>query len=310
VRARLGLLCWLLALLALLCGCNVIGIKQRSIERTMRGAGLVAADVKLGADSVHYWAGGHGPTVLLVHGFGASGMWLWYPQVEDLARDHRVIVPDLLWFGESASTDRDFGIDHQVHAVEALLDKLGEGAVDVVGVSYGGLVAHELASERVAQVRHMVIVDSPARAYTREDYGSLCRRFHVDDVAKVLVPHDGAGVEQLLELAYFDPPWIPDFALDQTLLSLYAQNRDERALLLSTVIRDMDILKARPVTRRGPALVIWGRQDPVFPLEIGQRLATSLGAPIRIIDSARHAPNLEHPEAFNRHLRAFLATGG
>jgi pimeloyl-ACP methyl ester carboxylesterase len=114
----------LVAATLLLCttGCNVIALKQAGIERTMRDAGMAPADVKIGSDSIHYWAGGQGPTVLLVHGFGASAMWLWYPQVADLARDHRVILPDLLWFGESRSSDRDFSLDHQVHAVEALLD--------------------------------------------------------------------------------------------------------------------------------------------------------------------------------------------
>jgi pimeloyl-ACP methyl ester carboxylesterase len=298
------------ALLACLCGCNVVALKQASIERTMREAGLAATDVKLGPDSVHYWSGGKGPTVLLVHGFGASGMWLWYPQVEDLARDHRVIVPDLLWFGESRSDERDFSLDHQVHAVEALLDRLGDREADVVGVSYGGLVAHELASDRAASVRHLVMVDTPGRVYTREDYALLCRRLRVDALAKVLVPRQPEGVETLLGLAYFDPPWVPGFALQQTLDTLYASYRDERAALLDALLGDMDRVKARPITLRARPMVIWGRYDPVFPLEVGERLSADLHAPMRVIDKARHAPNLEHPDEFNRILRGFLASGG
>lgn len=303
-------LCFLAALLAILTGCNVVAMQQARIESSMRASGLAAADITLGADRIHYWSGGRGPTVLLVHGFGASAEWLWYPQVADLAKDHRVIVPDLLWFGESHSDDRDFSIDHQVHAVEALLDKLGEREADVVGVSYGGLVAHELASDRPAAVRRLVLVDTPGRVYTRADYDTLCRRMHVDHVGRVLVPRDPQGVETLLSLAYFNPPWIPDFALEQTLTSLYASYREERVALLDALLDNMDRLKARPVTLRARSMVIWGRQDPVFPLEVGERLAQSLHAPIRVIDDARHAPNLEHPEAFNRILRGFLASGG
>jgi pimeloyl-ACP methyl ester carboxylesterase len=301
---------FLTALLAILTGCNVVAMQQARIEGTMRAAGLQAKDQRLGKDSIHYWSGGRGPTVVLVHGFGASAMWLWYPQVADLAKDHRVIVPDLLWFGDSRSEDRDFGIDHQVRAVEALLDHLGEREASVVGVSYGGLVAHELASDRPAAVRRLVLVDTPGRAYTRDDYRTLCRRLHVEHVGRVLVPRDADGVEELLSLAYFDPPWVPEFALKQTLTSLYASYRDERVALLDALLGDMDRLKARPITLRARAMVIWGRQDPVFPLEIGQRLAASLGAPIAVLDNARHAPNLEHPEEFNRILRGFLANGG
>lgn len=300
---RLALLA---ALLAVLTGCNVIALKQAGIERTMRDAGMTSADVRIGTDTVRYWEGGHGPTVLLVHGFGASATWLWYPQVEDLARDHRVILPDLLWFGDSSSTDRDFSLDHQVHMVEALLDKLGAREADVVGVSYGGLVAHELASDRPAAVRHLVLVDTPGRAYTREDYRLLCQRFGVDHLGKVLVPRSPHGVEILLGLAYFDPPWVPGFALEQTLTTLYATFRDERVALLDSLLSNMDSLLARPVTLRARPLVVWGRDDPVFPLPVGERLAFSLKAPMRIVEHARHAPNLEHPEEFNRILRDFL----
>jgi pimeloyl-ACP methyl ester carboxylesterase len=307
---RLLLVAFVLAILAALTGCNVVAMQQARIEHAMRDAGLEAKDERLGADTVHYWAGGHGPTVLLLHGFGGSAMWLWYPQVAELAKDHRVVVPDLLWFGDSRSDERDYGIDHQVRAAEALLDKLGEREADVVGVSYGGLVAHELASDRAAAVRHLVIVDSPGRAYTREDYRMLCRRMHVDHLGKVLVPNEPDGVSQLLGLAYYDPPWVPDFALQQTLQALYAPFREERVALLDALLDNMDTLKARPVTLRARPMVIWGRQDPVFPLEIGERLAGSLHAPLRVLENARHAPNLEHPDEFNRILRGFLASGG
>src|SRR5580693_3668155 len=115
IQAARAVLCtWLLAaLLACLTGCNVVAWQQARIEGGMRDAGLEAQTVRLGADTVHYWAGGHGPTVVLVHGFGGSASFLWYPQADDLAKDHRVIVPDLLWFGDSRSDQRDFTIDHQ-----------------------------------------------------------------------------------------------------------------------------------------------------------------------------------------------------
>jgi pimeloyl-ACP methyl ester carboxylesterase len=310
-RARRWLLLGVLAaLLAGLAGCDVVALKQAGLERTMRGAGLVAADAHIGADTLHYWTGGQGPTVVLIHGFGGSAIWLWYPQVEDLARDHRLIVPDLLWFGDSRSDARDFTIDHQVHALEALLDQLGAGESDVVGVSYGGLVAHELASDRPASVRHLVLVDTPGRVYTREDYRLLCQSLGVDDLGKVLIPHDVAGVQTLLGLAYFDPPWVPSFARRQALNALYAPFREERVALLDTLLRDIDVLEARPVTLRARPLVVWGREDQVFPLAIGRRLADELKAPLRVIEKARHAPNLEHPEEFNRILRGFLASDG
>ena len=54
-------------------------------------------------------------------------------------------MADLLWFGDSTSTDRTFGLDHQVEALAALLRHLGIEDARVVGTSYGGFVAWDLA---------------------------------------------------------------------------------------------------------------------------------------------------------------------
>jgi pimeloyl-ACP methyl ester carboxylesterase len=298
---------FLAVILLALAGCNVVAMKQAGIERGLRDAGLRPATVQLGPDTIHYWDGGSGPPLLLLHGFGGTAIWLWHPQAEDLARDHRVIVPDLLFWGGSDSTDRDLGLDHQVRAMEALLDKLGVREVDVAGVSYGGLVAHELASERAEAVRRLMIVDSPGRVYTRADYDLLCRKLHVDHLGKVLIPADDDGVELLLGLAYYDPPWVPGFALRQSRALLYADRAAERRGMLDALLRDMDRMKARPATLRARTMVVWGREDPVFPVEIGERLARSLNADLRILPRARHAPNMEHAAEFNRILRGFLA---
>jgi pimeloyl-ACP methyl ester carboxylesterase len=297
---------FLLAVTTLLLGCNVIALKQAGLERGLREHGMVAADTKIGGDSVHYWAGGTGPTVVLVHGFGASGMWLWSPQVEDLARDHHVVMPDLLWFGESRSDSKDYSLDHQVKTLEALLDQLGVRDFDVMGVSYGGLVAHELASDRPSAARHLVLVDTPGRVYRHEDYTALCARMGVDHLAKVLVPRDRAGVQRLLDIAYYDTPWVPGFALEQALTTLYATQQDERVALLDALLANRDALVARPATLTAKTMIVWGREDEIFPLEIGHRLSASLRAPLRVIDHARHAPNLEHPEEFDRIVRGFL----
>ena len=117
-------------------------------------------------------------------------------------------------------------------------------------------------------------------------------------------------MDALLGLAYFDPPWVPGFALQEALAALYIPFREERGELLHALLRDMADIEARPVTLRARSSVVWGREDSVFPLEIGERLARSLNAPLHVIENARHAPNLEHPDEFNGILRAILAQDG
>jgi pimeloyl-ACP methyl ester carboxylesterase len=286
---------------------DVVAWQRRSLTRQLEGAGVSARVLQLGDDRVLVWSNrGPGPAVVLIHGFGASALWQWTPQAVALAPGHRVIMPDLLWFGGSSSTRRDYSVDHQAAAVVATLDALGVAEADLVGISYGGIVAYEIASARPERVRRLVLVDTPGRDFGDDDYAALLRRFDTDDFARVLLPVDDAGVRVLIELAYEHPPWTPDFALRQARRGLYAVNREELAALVHQLLADREALRARPTRVRCPALVVWGENDPVFPLAIGERLARSLGARLEVIADARHFPNAEHPEPFNLVLLEFL----
>jgi pimeloyl-ACP methyl ester carboxylesterase len=288
-------------------GCDVVAWKRDGLARQLEGAGLTPRVLHRGEDQVLTWAGGGpGRPVVLIHGFGASALWQWTPQALALAREHRVIMPDLLWFGGSRSTRPDYSLDHQVAAVVAVLDDLGVGEADVVGISYGGFVAHELACAHPERVRRLVLVDCPGRVFSDDDYEALLERFDTDDFSRVLLPVDDAGVRTLLELAYEDPPWTPDWALRQSREGLYSNNRAELASLLHQLLAEREAIASRTTRVRSPVLLVWGEHDPVFPLPIGERLSRDLGAPLEVIAAARHFPNAEHPEAFNRIVLDFL----
>ncbi len=166
-RAVMGRAVCIAALL--LTACNVIAHQQRRLEARLGDANLKWREVDTGDWHLGYGLGGkpdgkHRP-VLLVHGFGASGLWQWTEQATSLAQDRTVLMPDLPWFGESKSSRADCSIDAQASAVVALLDALKLGPVDVVGISYGGVVACELACTRPEQVGRLVMIDSPGREY-------------------------------------------------------------------------------------------------------------------------------------------------
>ncbi|MAQ14088.1 MAG: hypothetical protein CMN30_04735 [Sandaracinus sp.] len=302
-----------------------MGMAGRRIESQYEREGMAADVAELGPDTVHYWHGGgesgneretedgsgrdvDAHPVLLVQGFGASAKWQWVLQVESFAATRRVIMPDLLWFGESRSTDADYSLGHQVRAMVALLDRLGEGRVDVVGISYGGLVAYELASAFPERVRRLVIVDSPGRAYTRADYRALCDRFEVDDFADVLLPADADGMRRLLAVGVEQEVHAPGFLLRQAREELFIEQADQKRAMIEALLRDLEELRSRPDPRARDTLLVWGRDDPIFPLELGERLAQRLGPGVRleVIDHARHTPNFEWPHRFDALILQFL----
>jgi pimeloyl-ACP methyl ester carboxylesterase len=301
-----------LCALLLLAGCNAVRWQHGQLESQLKSAGLTEHTDQLGDATVHYWEGGHpskgARALLLVHGFGGDAISLWAPQAAALAASRRVVVPDLLWFGGSSSSVADYSLRHQVTTLIALLDRLSERSVDVAGVSYGGLVSFELASLFPERVDRLVLVDSPGCAYTRADHEAMLKRFGVERPVDFLVPRDEAGVTRLFSIAYEDPPWAPDFAKRQVVQELYSRFNDEKAALLDSAVASMATHPGCEAAPDKPTLVVFGRGDQIFPVAVGERLVKQLGAraTFKVIEKARHAPNLEHPAEVNKLLEEFL----
>jgi pimeloyl-ACP methyl ester carboxylesterase len=116
-----------------------------------------------GAESMLWHLWGHGAPVVLLH--GGSGSWThWARNIESLAEAGRqVLVPDLPGFGDSASPPEGHDADALPVWLEMGLGRLlGEEPVDLVGFSFGGLVAGLLAARCPDRVRRLVIVGAPA----------------------------------------------------------------------------------------------------------------------------------------------------
>ena len=296
------------AMLELVSACNVVRIGERQLNRKLERRGITADTVRLGDATVRYYEGGEGTPVVLLHGFGASSVWQWHEQVGPLAQNHRVIMPDLLWFGGSWSKRREFGIDHQIDVVIELLDHLGVESAHFVGISYGGIVAHELAAKHPDRVRKLAILDSPGRVFTAQDHAQMLARFSVADVGELLVPTTPHDVQVLMNLGYHKPPKAPRWVHAQVLSAMYGQFREEKAQLLETMVAQLDALEERPGEVTHETLLIWGEHDSVFPLEIGRRLEAAMRgrARLRVVQNAGHAPNLEHGNLVARWLVEFL----
>ncbi|MBV8779423.1 MAG: alpha/beta hydrolase [Alphaproteobacteria bacterium] len=104
----------------------------------------------------------HPETVLLLHGNAESGLawWRWVPK---LARNYRVVRPDMRGFGKSSPMPRDFHwtLDRLIEDFCLLMDHLGIARFHLVGAKIGGTVARAFAARRSERVTTLTVVGSP-----------------------------------------------------------------------------------------------------------------------------------------------------
>jgi len=290
-------------------GCSALVRRSDAyLERRFETHGLSLYRAEIDGAVLEYWLGGSGAPLVFLHGFGPPAHWQWPGQVVDFVDDYRIIVPNLLWFGDSIDRAPHFELDRQAEIIAALLEQLDARNATIVGISYGGFVAYRLAVLQPHRVGSLVLVGSPAGVYDRTDYEQMLAHHGVDDAVELFVPSDGDGVERLLRLAYWREPLVPD-ALDAAAADvLYTNHRDEKAQLLRHLVANIEASQHQPVPQV-PALVIWGEHDTVFPPALGRKLAGKLHADFIVVPKARHGPNAEHVARFNRILRAWLERG-
>lgn len=107
----------------------------------------------------HYLTAGHGPTVILLHGYAETSL-MWRPIIPKLAERLTVIAPDLPGIGES-SIPAD-GLDMKTAAIRihALARSLGVQKAEVVGHDIGLMVAYAYAAQFPAEVTKLVVMDA------------------------------------------------------------------------------------------------------------------------------------------------------
>lgn len=284
--------------------CSLYGLQQARISHEFERAGLTEHLFTTGPTTLRYWVGGKGPPLLLLHGFGGDARFGWNPQ-RVLARDHRLIVPDLVWFGRSTSTAPP-SIHEEERSMLALLDDLGVRRTDVAGISYGGLVTWLLVRDHPDRFERVVLVDTPGDVWTPTDESAMLKRLHARSAADVVIPRGPAGVRGLLDLAYHHPPYVPGFLLRDVYEHGFTSQVEQKRALLDE-LQGLDGHAAQLAWTKTPStLVVWGRDDPLFPLPVGERLAREVRGRLVVIDDANHAPNLEHPAAFDAVVERFL----
>lgn len=117
-------------------------------------------NINAGDATIHVRVGGSGPAVVLIHGFGDTGD-MWTPLAVALAKDHKVIVPDLRGMGLSSQPEGGYDKKTQAGDIRAVLDQLGVDQADIVGHDIGTMVAYAYAARYPEKTTKLVVMDAP-----------------------------------------------------------------------------------------------------------------------------------------------------
>jgi pimeloyl-ACP methyl ester carboxylesterase len=123
-------------------------------------AGFQSQDIAVKGAVIHVRVGGHGPAVLLLHGFGDTGD-MWAPLATALVADHTVIVPDLRGMGDSSHPDVGYDKKNEGQDMAQVLDALHVQKADVVAHDIGNMVAYAFTAQYPSRVTKLALLDAP-----------------------------------------------------------------------------------------------------------------------------------------------------
>jgi len=256
--------------------------------------------------STNYHEQGSGPPVLLLHGSGPGvSAWAnWRLVIPALAKDFRVLAPDLVGFGY---TERPGGVrydlDTWVHHACAFLDALKLETVHLVGNSFGGSLALALAIRAPERVGRLVLM------------GSVGLEFEITeglDKTWAYTPSLEA-MKELLDIFAYERKLVTDElarlryeasirpGVQEAYASMFPAPRQNGIRLLSSPEADVRDIDAE-------TLIIHGREDRVIPPEVSQRLFGLIPrSQMHLFGQCGHWTQIEHNARFNTLVANFLS---
>ncbi len=125
----------------------------------MDGSTIGSRTVMIEGVKLHYLTAGHGPTLILLHGYTQTSR-MWRPIIPLLAEKFNVIAPDLPGIGDSAIPKDGLDMKTAAIRVHALAKSLGVDKAKVVGHDIGLMVAYAYAAQFPAETEKLVLMDA------------------------------------------------------------------------------------------------------------------------------------------------------
>ncbi|MGH6769910.1 MAG: alpha/beta fold hydrolase [Xanthobacteraceae bacterium] len=237
---------------------------------------------------------GKGPPLLLLP--GEEGLEHEAPFLDELAKKYEVIILSAPGFGRSTRPDWITGPDDIAYMVLDVVDDLGLQNIPVVGFSFGGWIAAEMATKDDSFISKLVLVDP---------YGIKTGKPTEREIADVWL----LGADEVTALKWHDAANAKrDFkSMPEDKLTIVARDRETFARFGWEPYLHNPKLKHRLHRIKVPTLLIWGENDGIVTTRYGETFRKLIpGTRLVTIPKAGHLPQIEQPQAFLAELNTFL----
>jgi pimeloyl-ACP methyl ester carboxylesterase len=287
--------------------------------------GLEDSWIDVAGVKTHFVTAGKGEPVLLIHGghagdpVDADSIVSWDTIIPNLGQDYHVLAVDRLGQGLTAhpEKDKDWSLESSVSHIQTFIEQKGVGAVHLVGHGAGALIALAIAVRKKTLIRTLTLVSGYLAAPVPPRHELLfSENSHPFLSAEAL----NFTVESAsFDIAHATPAWRnARIALLQSDSHRIAVRKMEDEGLYENlfraqlpILRDNLIAELSQRALNRPALLIWGFDDRVAPLEGAYALFELLGqhehhVELHVINRCGHYPFREHPSEFTSVLTRFL----
>jgi len=262
-----------------------------------------SGSVQVGSAKIAYRVQGHGPAMMLVHGYPLSGE-LFAKNRAVLARRYTVVTPDLRGFGSSTTPDTKGGVQLYAKDMLAVMDHLSIRRAIIGGMSMGGPVVLEMYREAPQRFRGLILIDSTTSP--------------ANDVEKAQWPGFGNQARDK-GVASMIPVLMPQMLTTKTRMANMPLVKYIGGIVkkgsVNAAVGGGSTLANRPDSRptmahvKIPVLIVVGQDDPIYPLEMAQKMHQDIpGSRLVVVPGAAHAAIIEKPEACNRAIEAWAST--
>ena len=249
--------------------------------------------------------GGGGVPVMMIHGSGPGvTAWAnWRLVIPELAKNRRVVAPDMLGFGYSERPDDQiYNRERWVRHAIGVMDELELEQVDLVGNSFGGGLALALAIEHPKRIRRLVLMGSvgvsfPITKGLDDVWGYEASLENMRRLMDVFAFNKGLLTDELAEMRY-QASIRPGF--QESFAAMFPAPRQRWVDNLASDERDIRALPHE-------TLIIHGREDEVIPLNASLDLAELIDrAQLHVFGRCGHWAQIEHASRFARLVNDFL----